>query len=479
MDFCEYYIVPTADGIHHHFILQPCHGSVRDLLKEGMGRAHFPDIAEQASLGMEHLHELGMVHRDLKPENILFMITTLGMAGYDEPFRTEAMAAIFPSQLRFCISDFGLARKWTGDCHSLCGTSMYVAPEMESDGSRAYGLEVDVFSLGVTLVEVMDSELVEKCYMSADGDHRTHTENRLRRDQFYKALLKSRNPRSMDIIIWEFLKAMIALEPSQRPSMSEVARFFKPVHTSIGNNASQGPILIAHNGQAVVAQELRIVRERGLADDQSIADTAELPLSPSRESEAGTSVIQGTPSAPVPAYASPASTVVEDNSYVETPGHYAGRPCHETPVNNAAHGQHTAANPNVTTLRLLQSEVATPDTEMHDRQPDWSDISNAETLIQQKPHQPSTGGPATDYSQWEDISIPTNVRPVEHKPLSVRSVHFSVDPVTHVKRKGKRARAASSTDSILHGDAAPRKKTAIEVSGTAKGKGKGKGKGRR
>ncbi|OMJ28560.1 putative myosin light chain kinase [Smittium culicis] len=74
----------------------------------------------QLLLGLNYLHEQGIVHRDIKPENIL-------LSGYEG--------------LDVKLADFGLA-KIVGEqsfMKTLCGTPMYVAPEvLKSRSGRVY-----------------------------------------------------------------------------------------------------------------------------------------------------------------------------------------------------------------------------------------------------------------------------------------------------------------------------------------------------
>ena len=92
-------------------------------------------------LGVDHLHQLGILHRDLKPENIL-----LGNDGH------------------ICLTDFGLAKdfgpNWndddeTGDrARTICGTQEYMAPEMVAQ--KGYGKAADYWSLGCIAYEMLN-----------------------------------------------------------------------------------------------------------------------------------------------------------------------------------------------------------------------------------------------------------------------------------------------------------------------------------
>ena len=77
-----------------------------------------------------------MTHRDLKPENILVQ--------YRDPDT--------PRALRIKLSDFGLAK--AGDSLKTgCGTAIYCPPEVEFWTFSRYTKAVDIWSLGVTILE--------------------------------------------------------------------------------------------------------------------------------------------------------------------------------------------------------------------------------------------------------------------------------------------------------------------------------------
>jgi tetratricopeptide (TPR) repeat protein len=102
-------------------------------------REFFRRVAEwgiQAAEGLEHAHEMGIVHRDIKPSNLL----------------VDASGHLW-------ITDFGLAQvqtdagiTMTGD---LLGTLRYMSPEQAAGRSRVLDHRTDVYSLGVTLYELL------------------------------------------------------------------------------------------------------------------------------------------------------------------------------------------------------------------------------------------------------------------------------------------------------------------------------------
>ena len=93
------------------------------------------DIVRQAAIGLQHIHEHGLVHRDVKPSNL--MLTTSGVVK---------------------VLDLGLARLETETCNDiaatvsgqLMGTADYMAPEQGSN-PRDADAKADVYSLGCTL----------------------------------------------------------------------------------------------------------------------------------------------------------------------------------------------------------------------------------------------------------------------------------------------------------------------------------------
>src|SRR6185437_6316404 len=126
------------EGDVHYLVMEYVEGSdLRELVETG-GPLDFrtaADYIRQASDGLAHAHEAGLIHRDLKPANLLVdrkgvvKVLDLGLAR----FADDAEAS--------------LTREFD---EKVLGTVDYMSPEQAIDSHRTDG-RADIYSLGCTL----------------------------------------------------------------------------------------------------------------------------------------------------------------------------------------------------------------------------------------------------------------------------------------------------------------------------------------
>jgi serine/threonine protein kinase len=154
LDFVRNEIALTKISSHPHIIeyidtfmtekelwmvMEFMHGGALSILLSKCKWLSEPEIALVCKCtlqGMQYLHSKHRMHRDIKSDNIL-----LGIDGEVK------------------ISDFGFAAQLTQEINkrrSVIGTPYWMAPEVIK-GHR-YGLEADIWSVGITLIEMVDGQ---------------------------------------------------------------------------------------------------------------------------------------------------------------------------------------------------------------------------------------------------------------------------------------------------------------------------------
>ncbi|KAK4513269.1 uncharacterized protein ATC70_011837 [Mucor velutinosus] len=101
------------------------------LCQRGIPEEHTIHIACETLKALHYLHSKGFIHRDIKCENLL-----LGWNGEVK------------------LADFGLATRTTKRNRDRLGTSKWMAPEVIRE--QYYNEKIDMWSLGITVIEMMD-----------------------------------------------------------------------------------------------------------------------------------------------------------------------------------------------------------------------------------------------------------------------------------------------------------------------------------
>ncbi|XP_075385643.1 inhibitor of nuclear factor kappa-B kinase subunit epsilon isoform X3 [Tenrec ecaudatus] len=114
----------------------------------GLPEDEFLVVLRCVVAGMNHLREHGVVHRDIKPGNIMRLVGAEGQSVYK-------------------LTDFGAARELDDDEKfvSVYGTEEYLHPDMyeravlRKPQQKAFGVTVDLWSIGVTLYHAATGNL--------------------------------------------------------------------------------------------------------------------------------------------------------------------------------------------------------------------------------------------------------------------------------------------------------------------------------
>jgi serine/threonine protein kinase len=196
-------------GELHYLVMEHLEGETLDEVLQRRSKlppAEAVRLVYQALLGLQHIHEQGMVHRDLKPSNLMLV------PGAGGPPDTTLQATVK-------ILDIGLARPLYDETAPdkpphlgltsegvMLGTPDYMAPEQARD-PRSCDIRADVYSLGCVLYHAVAGQppFPDKNVLSQMIRHATEAPRPLR----------ELNPAVADglqqIVSW-----MLAKDPAQR-----------------------------------------------------------------------------------------------------------------------------------------------------------------------------------------------------------------------------------------------------------------------
>ena len=191
----------SEDDKNIYIILELCKNrSLYDLLKRRKYLSEFEvrNYMFQLIQGVKYLHKKMIIHRDLKPSNILL----------DE-------------KLELKISDFGLITKLNNikdRKRTNCGTLFFKAPEVINPGEKGYSFEVDIWSIGV----IMYNLLTGKYPFYDKSLDNSKIQNKILNDQVtFPNNDDSYNPKISEIAK-DLILQILVKDPKKRPGLNQI-----------------------------------------------------------------------------------------------------------------------------------------------------------------------------------------------------------------------------------------------------------------
>ncbi|XP_075049186.1 serine/threonine-protein kinase PAK 6 [Mixophyes fleayi] len=170
-------------------------GALTDIVSQTrLNEEQIATVCKSVLQALEYLHSQGVIHRDIKSDSILLTLDG-----------------------RVKLSDFGFCAQISKDVpkrKSLVGTPYWMAPEVIM--RTAYSTEVDIWSLGIMVIEMVDGE---PPYFS---DSPVQAMKRLRDSP----PPKMKNSHKASPILRDFLERMLTREAAERATAQELLDHF-------------------------------------------------------------------------------------------------------------------------------------------------------------------------------------------------------------------------------------------------------------
>ena len=191
-------------------------GSLADLAKMVDAPLHLETVRSytaQVVDALAFIHERGIAHRDVKGDNVL--VTQDGVCK---------------------LADFGSARAavagQTAGAETLVGSPLFMAPELlsgilaeeEEEAAASYGMKVDVWSLGITVLELLNRGQAPWPDFANVAEAFAHIASEGGIPQFPKHLCDDNGePKAEAKDCYDFVQRCCARDPRKRATSSELA----------------------------------------------------------------------------------------------------------------------------------------------------------------------------------------------------------------------------------------------------------------
>jgi serine/threonine protein kinase len=251
------YQIAKADGLYH-IVMEYLEGETLKEVLEKRGKLSPPDavrIVHQVLLGLEYMHQQGVIHRDLKPMNL--MLVPPGGKGSVDP--ATAVVKILDIGLGREVFDENAPEPQGQDLTApgtILGTAAYMAPE-QTKNSHAADIRSDIYSLGCVLYQCLAGRppFVDKQTVQLLISHATQTPPPL--VQF--------NPQVPDglqqIVNW-----MMAKDPAKRYPTPE--RAVQALQVFLNATQPRGPVV----GEVATQEYLQWLAGQAEPEDPELED---------------------------------------------------------------------------------------------------------------------------------------------------------------------------------------------------------------
>jgi serine/threonine protein kinase len=197
----------------HYLVMEYLEGETLEVVLTRRKKLTPPEavrLTHQLLLGLQHIHEQGLVHRDIKPANL--MLTSLP-AKNDADTTLAATLKILDIGLGRALRDPNDSDEGLTSEGALLGTPDYLAPEQARD-ARAIDIRADIYSVGCVFYHALtgQSPFPDNNVLSQMVRHATEAPKPLR--EFVGGISDG---------LQQVMNTMLAKEPGQRFATPERA----------------------------------------------------------------------------------------------------------------------------------------------------------------------------------------------------------------------------------------------------------------